>query len=168
MSPESIKADDSGACAHMSALPDAERLTADEGVTVGGLGVGLCASEEEGVNHVRSATGEEGGTMATKMRRCGLGVRTELTFQRCFCRRTARCSLWRGRGREDEACEKEVAGSEWHERASYDELMEDAPREVVASVERACLSMDASRDGTRREDIPSEMMLDASSWRAAR
>ncbi len=110
----------------------------------------------------------EEGAMATKMRRCGSGARTELTFQRRFCRRTARCSLWRGRGREEDACEKEVAGSEWHERASYDELMEDAPREVVASVERACLSMDASRDGTRREYIPSEIMLDASSWRAAR
>ena len=59
---------------------------------------------------------------------------------------------------EEEASGEDEEGSEWHERASKDELME-VPREGRASV--------VLRVKTRRKastgDIPSDMTLEASS-----
>ena len=67
--------------------------------------------------------------------------REPLTFQRRLERRTARCSLRRGRRREavEERSEEEVHGSEWHERASKEEEREEAPSEGDASVARVVL-----------------------------
>ena len=59
----------------------------------------------------------------------------------------------------EEEASGEDEGSEWHERASKDELMEEVPREGRASV--------VLRVKTRRKastgDIPSDMTLEASS-----
>ena len=60
---------------------------------------------------------------------------------------------------EEEASGEDEEGSEWHERASKDELMDEVPREGGASV--------VLRVKTRRKastgDIPSDMTLEASS-----
>lgn len=56
----------------------------------------------------------------------------ERTFHSRLGRRTARCSLCLGLGIEAGASE-EHEGSEWHERESNEELMEEAPREWGAS-----------------------------------
>ncbi len=82
----------------------------------------------------------------------------ERTFQRRFGRRTARCSLSRGRGMEEDASAEE-AGSEWQERASKEEEREDAAREGMASVVLRVKTRLRAATG----DIPSDMTLAASS-----
>ena len=85
-----------------------------------------------------------------------------LTFHRRLGRRTARCSFRRGRRREA-GPSGEVPGSEWQERVSKDELVDEAPSEVDASVARGRSVREHVR--WRAEDVPSEEMLAASSGR---
>ena len=85
-----------------------------------------------------------------------------LTFHRRLGRRTARCSFRRGRRREA-GPSGEVPGSEWQERVSKDELVDEAPRDVDASVARRWSVRKHVR--WRAEDVPSEEMLAASSGR---
>ena len=118
-----------------------------------GLGVGLCKQVEH-VNHVTGGGGETRWEQRWVARRLG----RRHTFHKDLWRRTARCSLGRGREMEEGASEEE-AGSEWQERASKEELREDARGEegasgawMVKTRRSASMTLRATR-GTWSDDV---------------